>query len=336
MHKDKPLNETVFRSVHVQNNLLNTAPNVEPTNLDVVNIAYSPIKVDALKRYAKNYIKEEAEFLIKGFTRGFPIQYTGPRKPRDSENLRSCSLNPEIIKAQINKEIESGRVAGPFEERPLPNLIVSPIGLVPKKTLGEFRMIHHLSYPESESINSYIDPTVCSVKYTSFDEAVKLVQNLGQGCKLFKSDIKSAYRLIPIRPSDFELLGFCYDKKFYFDKALPFGASISCITFERFARFLEFCVKSNLNSDHLEHYLDDFIGGGSTTEDCALALSVFKDTMSELGVPLANEKTEGPTEILVFLGLELDSVQMVVRIPTAKIQEVILKIEEILSHEKQT
>jgi hypothetical protein len=58
-----------------------------------------------------------------------------------------------------------------------------------------------------------------------------MVQELGPHCKLFKSDIKSAYRLIPINPSDFELLGFCFKNKYYFNKALPFGASISCVTF---------------------------------------------------------------------------------------------------------
>ncbi|XP_060571673.1 uncharacterized protein LOC132729851 [Ruditapes philippinarum] len=186
-------------------------------------------------------------------------------------------LNPETINSQINKELIAGRVAGPFNERPLPNLIVSPIGLV---------------------------------QYTSFDQAIKMIQDLGQHCKLFKSDIKSAYRLIPIKPSDFELLGFRYNDKFYFDKALPFGASISCRTFERFSRFLEFRITFNFESGKLIHYLDDFLGGDTSMDSCNRALQIFRETMSELGVPLAEDKTEGPTESLVFLGLELDSNKM--------------------------
>ena len=185
-------------------------------------------------------------------------------------------------------------------------------------------------------MNDFIDPAVCSVNYTSFDEAIKLVQDLGQNCKMFKADIRSAYRLIPIRPQDFELLGFCVDEKFYFDKALPFGASISCITFERFSRFLEFSVKTQLKSGGLIHYLDDFLGADKNVQSCTLGLQVFRDTMSELGVPLADEKTEGPCEVLVFLGLELDSAHMTVRIPENKIKEVVSKIEEMLLHEKST
>ena len=32
--------------------------------------------------------------------------------------------------------------------------------------------------------------------------------------------------------------------------------------------------------------------------------------MSDLNVPLADEKTEGPSEVLCFLGLELDTIKM--------------------------
>ena len=88
-------------------------------------------------------------------------------------------------------------------------------------------MIHRLSFPPGESINDYMDPASCTVRYTSFDEAGKMIQSLGPNCYLFKSAIKSTYRLIPINLNDFELLGFQFDNRFYFDKAIPFGASIS-------------------------------------------------------------------------------------------------------------
>jgi hypothetical protein len=139
-----------------------------------------------------------------------------------------------------------------------------------------------------------------------------------------------------VKPSDFELLGFSFNEKYYFDKALPFGASISCITFKRFARFLEFCVKLKMKSGKLIHYLDDFLGGNKTSDLCIQNLSHFKEVLAELGVPIAHEKTEGPSEVLVYLGLELNSDEMTVSIPKSKINEVILKIQEILANKKTT
>ena len=47
-------------------------------------------------------------------------------------------------------------------------------------------MIHQLSYPEGESVNDYIDPSMTSVQYTRFDKAVELIQRLGKNCFLFK------------------------------------------------------------------------------------------------------------------------------------------------------
>ena len=85
---------------------------------------------------------------------------------------------------------------------------MSRIGLVPKKQPGECRMIHHRSYPDGESVNDYIDPEICSVQYTKFDEAVKMIQNLGQGTLLGKADVKNAFRLMIMSPVHLRLLGF--------------------------------------------------------------------------------------------------------------------------------
>lgn len=129
------------------------------------------------------------------------------------------------------------RFGGQFDTSAFPSLQVSPLGLVPNKE-SDFRLIHDLSFPESDSINSFIDPAACSVHYASIDDAAATITSLGPGIYLAKSDIKSAFRLIPVAISDFELLGFKFNGKYYFDKMLPFGASISCATCDRFATVL--------------------------------------------------------------------------------------------------
>jgi hypothetical protein len=55
-----------------------------------------------------------------------------------------------------------------------------------------------------------------------------------------------------------------------------------------------------------------------------------------LGVPIANEKSVGPCRKLVFLGLELDSVLMIVRIPLIKVEELRIVIEQVLQRKKIT
>jgi hypothetical protein len=75
---------------------------------------------------------------------------------RLSKTLRSASENFEILLPKIQKEKNAGRVAGPIRKPPFHNFIRSPLGLVPKKNEGEYRTIHHLSYPKGSSVNDGI------------------------------------------------------------------------------------------------------------------------------------------------------------------------------------
>lgn len=67
--------------------------------------------------------------------------------------MNSAHIQPESIDQKIQKEIIAGRVQWPFDNKPFSDLQSSPLGLVEKKEPGEFRIIHHLSYPENQSIN---------------------------------------------------------------------------------------------------------------------------------------------------------------------------------------
>lgn len=83
---------------------------------------------------------------------------------------------------------------------------------------GKFRLIHHLSHPKRGSVNDAIPDHMCSVQYTSFDKAVCLVHKSGISAELAKCDIKLAFRLLPVHPDDFELLGHAFEGQFYVDR----------------------------------------------------------------------------------------------------------------------
>lgn len=100
---------------------------------------------------------------------------------------------------KIYSEVTAGRMSGPYLLPPMPNLHVSPIGVVPKAD-GGWRMITHLSYPPSFSINEHKDPQFTTVTYTSFDTVVQTISTLGPMALLAKVDIKNAFRLLPIYP----------------------------------------------------------------------------------------------------------------------------------------
>ena len=52
-----------------------------------------------------------------------------------SQYFLSAAQHPDVVDRYLAKELLAQRVAGPFSYLPLPNFRVSPIGVVPKKTL---------------------------------------------------------------------------------------------------------------------------------------------------------------------------------------------------------
>ena len=289
-----------------------------------------------LKAWLSSYPNvDTANFLYDGFKNGFRIPYDGPRQDRHSKNHGSAFKDPELIIEKLNEEANLGRVAGPFSEPPIKNLVISPIGLVPKSTPGQFRLIFDLSYPRGASINSNIPKEFSSVCYTHFDEVTKMVRRQGQGSYLFKVDIKSAFRLLPIHPDDFALLGMEFSGKYYVDKCLPFGLSISCSLFEKFSSFLEWYVKDSTKSEDLIHYLDDFCGCNCSHDKAKSILDKTLNAFDELGVPVADDKVEGPTTIIKFLGLEVNTEEMLIKLPMDKLLDLRSCIDEILKMESK-
>lgn len=274
--------------------------------------------------------------MLNGLINGFSLHYEGPDQNRSANNLVSVRNNVEIAEAMVMKEVRLGRMGGPFSKAPFNSFIISPIGLAPKKD-GTFRLIHHLSYPKGLSVNDFIDPDICSVQYSNFDQAMDIIARLGKGALMGKMDVKSAFRLLFLAESQFPLLGIQLAGKFYFDKCLPMGCSVSCATFEKFANFLQWVLETRVGVGGLLHYLDDFFFAGPYgTMVCRDQMHEFGRICSEFGVPIAEDKTFGPTQVLVFLGLELDSIEMVVRIPKEKLLDLRAKLEEILGKKKVT
>ena len=174
----------------------------------------------------------------------------------------------------------------------------------------EFCLIHHLSFPEGKSINSHIQQIASSVHYANIDDAIRLIWRTGRGCALAKTDIKNSFRLIPVSPSEYNLLGICWRDRFYVDRNLAMGLSRSCKILECFSSALEWIARFRLHIPDILHLLDDFLIVSKSLASCANDLQVFLKTCDELGVPMAPEKTVGPSFVLSFAGIELDTQNM--------------------------
>ena len=261
-------------------------------------------------------------YLTTGFQFGFSTGHSGLQAAHRAPNLQSALAHPQVITDYLQQEGVAGHTAGPFSTPPLPNFIVSPLGAVPKKRSGKWRLIMHLSHPPGHSINDGIDIADFPLRYSTVYDAMDSVMHLGRHALMAKLDVKSAFRLCPVRPSEHHLLGMQWQGRFYFDRVLPFGLRSAPFIFNGLAEAVEWLARDR-GVGHVHHYLDDFfLAGAPSTDECSQHLATVTSLCGALGIPLAEDKLAGPTTELEYLGILLDSAELEARLPPDKLHDI--------------
>ena len=296
----------------------------------------SPVNIANLRKLLSDHPDRDlVAYVNNGFYNGFDLFYCGRVTSTLPNNLRSSMTFVESILAAISKELTRGHTSGPFDSPPFPVTHCSPLGAV-EKSDSSVRLILDLSQPRGASVNENIADEYCSVKYASFDEAVRMVQKQGVGAYMAKVDIRHAFRLCPVREADWPLLCYVWKGQYYIDTRLPFGGRSSPAIFNTFADTLNWVLQYHGQIDFVIHYLDDFLICAPDKETCIMWLRSFQDTMDYLDIPVAHDKTVPPTTILVFLGIEIDAIAQVLRLPRVKLDELLFELDKWSTMKKCT
>ena len=76
--------------------------------------------------------------------------------------------------------------------------------------------------------------------------------------------------------------------------------------------------------------------GPPSSTTCQENLDIIKEVCTYLGIPLALEKLEGPTQLLTFLGIVLDTSRMEIRLPEDKLSRIRAQLTIWLDKKKAT
>ena len=143
-----------------------------------------------------------------------------------------------------------------------------------------------------------------------------------------KTDLKSAFRLIPIHPDDWNLLGIYWQSKFYEDLYLPFGLRSAPYIFNQLSDALEWILKHNYGVHNILHILDDFFIAEPSQLHCLQSFTTLLKVFMAVKAPVVASKTLGPSQVLEFMGIVLDSIRMEARLPDDKL----VRIKTCFSH----
>lgn len=238
----------------------------------------------------------------------------------------------QAVEKQIISELENGHYRR-VQERPA---IVSPLGAIPKSQPGKVRLIHDGSRPAVGSLNDFalLNP----FRYQSVQDAVDMIK---PGYYMAKVDLSSAYRSVKIHPSNTSATGikwrFSGDSTdtFMVDERLPFGATRSPEVFHRVTQAVK-AIMAARGFKHMVAYLDDFILIAPTRELCTQAMNMLLALLRRLGFAINYSKVVCAAQSLTFLGLTLNSRNMTLALPVAKVDQLLDQLTKTFCAQKVT
>ena len=263
------------------------------------------------------------QYFLQSITTGFRLGSDGSITKSAKKNLRSAADHPAIVDDYLHKELLLGRISGPYPPSTCPGIHINRFGVIPKNhQQDKWRLITDLSHPSGSSVNDGIPSQLCTLTYVTIDDAVLSILKSGRSTMLAKIDIKNAFRLLPVHPADRHLLGMKWRGCVYIDHCIPFGLCSAPKLFNILVDLLAW-IMEDAGVSYLIHYLDDYLTMGPPQSTvCQQNLNIFISLCSELGVPLAAEKLEGPSTSLSFLGIILDTERMEIRLPEDKVARI--------------
>jgi hypothetical protein len=275
------------------------------------------------------------KYLIHGLTYGFDTMVSDTDLPtKESKNLQSAIAQPEAVDRLIESEVKNGFLQGPFTQPPFSSYRVSPIGVAEGKYSRKLRLIVDLSSPHNQgvpSINDLIDKDRCSLSYVKLDDAIKEIVHLGPGTLMCKVDIRSAFKLIPITPSQYHLFCIKWRGQYYYYTRLAFGCRSSPIIFDQLSQAICYIAQTNYSIDIMFHLLDDFLTLDPPHSCADRTMALLTLIFNRLNIPMVTEKTAGPSTVLEYLGIILDSDNMQARLPENKLSRIVEFIDYFLA-----
>ena len=157
-------------------------------------------------------------------------------------------------------------------------------------------------------------------KFSTVDEAAA---HMTEGCYFAKVDLKSAYRSVSIGQRSQQVTGLKWQFNghtvYMRDTKLCFGARLSPGIFHRLTQAAK-RMMARRGYDLVVVYLDDFLIISQSKIECQKAMSILIQLLRKLGFSIHWGKVVDPTTKITFLGIELDSVEMMLRLPDEKLQ----------------
>jgi hypothetical protein len=106
----------------------------------------TPVNINRFASLLQGYDPDKTNYLFHCLTHGFSLECDPEPQGYETKvatyNHQSVLRRPEMVTQKLLKEVEAGRMSGPYNNPPLHNFHKLPLALIEKKK-GSYRLIHN-------------------------------------------------------------------------------------------------------------------------------------------------------------------------------------------------
>lgn len=169
--------------------------------------------------------------MVENFEKGAPACQKNELPACYCKNSESAYMHGAFVTDNVASFVKEGFVSGPFMEPPCSKFRVNPLSAIQQD--GKVRLILNVSMPEKSSFNDNVDDLKLEkLKMSSAKLFGYSIMKCGKDAKMYKFDMKDAYKNIPAKIADLRLQGFSWLNRFFVENCQIFGAKTSPQNFD--------------------------------------------------------------------------------------------------------
>ena len=273
---------------------------------------------------------EICQFLQFGFPVGVETEPPAKLVPAVRNHGSSYSYYPWIDKFLV-AGLERKYISGPYSVQPFSSIHISPLMTAPKKP-ADRRPVFDATFGDHSLNNGtptdlYLGQPI-ALSYPRIEDFRELVLKCGQGCFIWKRDLSSFFLQIPVDPVEYPKLVFIWRATCYFFLGLMFGLRNSGYQGQRITTAVVWIHhRLGLETEqeqryHSVNYSDDIGGCEETKLRAEQSSEALSKLLAELGLRESTSKYHPPSTCMPFLGVQFNTVKLVMSVPPDKLEEV--------------
>ena len=263
----------------------------------------------ALMRLEPNANLEELAEIEAHITEGVTLPFLSEPATLSYTNTPTVTQHAAVVRQRLREYMDFGAVIELPTSTALSDIRIQPLHVIIKEGKKP-RLVIDLS----RNLNDHLRYDY--FHYSSVDDAVEASH---PGCWYGKLDLSNCFLSFPLHPSVRQYFYFRFDGRLYQFTHMPFGLNTAPRVCTQLLSVVNFALTQAGILDI--RYLDDFFLIGRSHSDVQRDLTLAQSIISQFGLVVNPEKTEGPSQRLSFLGVLLDSVNQTLSCTPQRVEE---------------